>query len=460
MLPLLLLAAALPAAAETVEIFRDAYGTPHIFAQTAAGAAFGAGFVQAEDRPDALLANLTGAADDAAPLPAALEAIVHAFVAGVNRQLGAERVQPRQVAAFARRAYATIQGSHDLMLAPSRTRSRAVIAVLNPIANWNLPGRPYEMSLYARAGDLSIAGVAPVGLPFPIVGHSQHIAIGWSGSPDPAGPRALEQAWELITARSVTELRRALDLGQIPGRATCADRAALCESAPRGYLGGEHPVIAEELRLQRTWSFGRVEILAFSTEVRAAQSWQRLLARLAPEDRFARLLTGWDRRADADSRAALAFYLFKRELDHDAPLLEPPGSLSPARLRSALARAMDRLETGFEYNATWGTVFRLTRQGSRASFPAAGGVLPDAGIDTPRAFQFQDGRAYAGPAATRIVELGPASSAVSLLLPGVSDDPASPYFADQFRLTRAKQTYFRDRRGLERLRGPRKRLIF
>lgn len=457
---LLLLAAACPGAAETVEILRDAYGTPHIFAQTAAGAAFGAGVAQAEDRPAALLANLAGADQDAAPLPPQLEAIATAFARGVNHQLGADRVTSAQVAAFARRAFATIQGSGDLILAPSRTSSRAVIAVLDPIAEWNAPGRPYEMSLYARADGLAIAGVAPVGVPFPIVGHNQYVAIGWSGSPVLAGPRAFEQAWALISARSVADLRQALELGQIPGQAICADRSQLCGPAPLGYLGGAHPVTAEELRVQGTWSRGRVENLAFSTEVRSAASWQRLLARVAPDDRFARMLSGWNRRADASSRAALGFYLFKQALDRDAARLEPPDSLTPNRLRAALTRAFDRLETAFAFNATWGDVFRLTREGSRVSFPVSGGLLPEAGIDTPRAFRFREGRAYAGPAATRIVELSAAPQAVSLLLPGVSDDPASPYFDDQARLARPKPAFFEDRRGLERLRGSRKRLIF
>lgn len=453
--------AVLPACAETVEILRDAHGTPHIFAQTAAGAAFGAGYAQAEDRPAALLQNLTeSAAEAAAPLPPALQGLVAAYVAGVHRQLGPDRITAEQVAAFARRAYASIRGSNDLFLAPSRTSSRAVIAVLDPIASWNAPDRPYEMSLYAREGDFSVAGVAPVGLPFPIVGHSQHVAIGWSGSPEPAGPRALEQAWALITARGLEGLRRGLSMQQIPGRALCAASAGLCESAPQGYLGGQHPVVAEELRVQGTWSLGRVENLAFSTEVHQAETWQRLLSRMLPQDPFARMLTGWDRRTGAESRAALAFYFFKLALDRDAAALEPPESLSAARVRAALTRARDRLETENEFNATWGTVFRLMREGSRVSFAASGGVLPEAGIDTPRTLLFQDNRAWAGQAATRIVELSRTPSAVSVLLPGISDDPASPYFEDQAGQTRAKRTFFRQRRELERLRGPRKELIF
>jgi acyl-homoserine-lactone acylase len=44
-------------AAEKVEILRDEYGVPHIFAATAAGAAFGSGYAQAEDRLEELLRN-------------------------------------------------------------------------------------------------------------------------------------------------------------------------------------------------------------------------------------------------------------------------------------------------------------------------------------------------------------------------------------------------------------------
>jgi acyl-homoserine lactone acylase PvdQ len=42
---------------DRVEILRDEYGVPHIFATTAAGAAFGSGFAQAEDRLEEMLRN-------------------------------------------------------------------------------------------------------------------------------------------------------------------------------------------------------------------------------------------------------------------------------------------------------------------------------------------------------------------------------------------------------------------
>jgi acyl-homoserine lactone acylase PvdQ len=160
-LPLLLLLA-LTASAETIDLIRDSSGVPHIFAKTAAGAAFGAGYAQAEDRPDALLKNLSASAD-AGELPEALRPMVEGFVAGVNQSLKAqgrtEVIRSEPVAAFARRAYTWIHGSNDLLLGPSRTLSRSVIAVLDPLADWNASDRPYEMSLYTS--DLALAGVAP-----------------------------------------------------------------------------------------------------------------------------------------------------------------------------------------------------------------------------------------------------------------------------------------------------------
>jgi acyl-homoserine lactone acylase PvdQ len=451
----LLLLLAIPAAAETVEIVRDAYGTPHIFATTAAGAAFGAGYAQAEDRPDALLANLSSAEPSVALSPA-LQAVVDGYVAGINRALGRPRVSAAQVMAFSRRAYTWIHGSHDFFLPAARTTGKSVIAVLDPIADWNAVDRPYEMSLYASEGDLSIAGVAPVGMPFPVVGHSQYIAIAWSGNAALAGPGALQEAWDLITSRGVADLRRALAMNQIPGYAECGSaRDGLCREDV-----ATNPVVRESLRVQNTWSFAGIESLAFSTDVYKAETWQRLLTNTEPQSRFVRIISSWNRRAEVDSRGALAFYLFKMELARDATALEPPDSLSRARVLAAITRAFDRLETKFEYNANWGTVFRITREGSQASYPAAGGVLPEAGIETPRTLFFRDQRAGGGQAATRVVELSRVPTAVSVLLAGISDDPASPHYLDQGGLQKPKDTYFRNRKALERVASSSKQLTF
>ena len=451
----LLLLFALPAAAETVEIIRDAYGTPHVFASTPAGAAFGAGYAQAEDRRDALLKNLSFPAEDVS-LSSEVQAIVDAYVAGVNRGLGSARVTAGQVVAFSRNAYKWINGSQHFFLPPTRTTAKAAIAVLDPIADWNTPDRPYEMSLYASSGDLSIAGVAPVGMPFPVVGHSQFVAIGWGSDHATAGPRTMEEAWALITARDMDEIRMALAMGQIPGSLACGTaRGETCPSTVE-----MNPVTKERLRVQNTWSLSGAELLAFSTEVSGADAWQRLVSRYDPNSRLVKILTAWDRRADAESRGALAFYLFKKELGRDAVSVAPPDSLSRDRVLAAITRALDRLELNYDFNANWGSVFRISRDGARNSFPAAGGVLPEAGIETPRTLFYRDNRATGGQAATRIVEFSQTPNATSVLLPGVSDDPASAHFNDQGGMKRAKPTFFRNRRELERAAASRKQLTF
>ncbi len=448
---LLLLLLAIPAAAESVEILRDRYGTPHIYAETPAGAAFGAGYAQAEDRPEALLKNLS-LPEESIALNPEVRALVDAYAAGANRVFGEARVTAAQVAAFSRRAYTWIHGSNDLFLPPSRTASKSVLAILDPIADWDAPDRPYEMSLYA--GGLALAGVAPVGMPFPVVGHSRHVAIAWSGDAELAGPRALEETWALLTARSMEDIQSAVAMAQIPGRLACGTSAGeLCAQ-------GARTMVQEKLRVQQTWSFANVEALAFNTEVDKADVWQRLLSRVAPTDRFARVITNWNRRAEASSRGALAFYLFKMELGRDASQPEPSDSLSPARILSALTRAQDRLETQLDFNATWGSEFRITRDGSRTSYAASGGNLPEAGIATPRALNFTGSRAHAGQAAPRIVELSATPNATSLLLPGLTDDPGSQHFEDQAGLVKPKPTYFGNRRELERAASSRKLLTF
>src|ERR1017187_9408288 len=50
-----------------VTILRDEYGVPHIFAQDAAGAAFGSGYAQAEDRLEEMLKNYRRAEGTLAP---------------------------------------------------------------------------------------------------------------------------------------------------------------------------------------------------------------------------------------------------------------------------------------------------------------------------------------------------------------------------------------------------------
>jgi acyl-homoserine lactone acylase PvdQ len=476
----LLFLAALAVHAETVQIIRDEFGVPHIFAATREGAAYAAGYAQAEDRLDALLRNLANLPDGRA----AVTPLAEAYSGGINRfiqehpETKSAAVSAPQVAAFAKQAFAVIRGSHDFMLGPSRTGNDGVIAVLDPLADWNADARPYEMRMYVSEGDIAISGFVPLGVPFPLVGHSAFVAVGWSGSTEPAGSDALTQAWRMITARNLGEVRSALEMRQIPGTALVGTAAGeIFDSGgslpAQGYLmrprvSAQADAMTRKLiASQTTWSAGRVAEIAFSTDVYKAETWQARLARVAPQLPFVRLLTGWNRRAEVSSVAALAFYLFKTELGREAALAEPPDSLSDGRIRAALDRAKDRLELDMAYGATFGSLFRVARDGGRESYPVGGGTVTDAAMETPRAITFaRRGSVFVGTGgqtATQIVHLSAKTASVSVLMPGESDRPDSKHFDDQarelFSKGVTKPAYFADRRELERHASSRKELV-
>lgn len=478
-------------AAETVEILRDNFGTPHIFARTSAGAAYAAGYAQAEDRKDALLRNLRSAiaADQPALSPAlspVLQGIVEAFAAGINRFLSehpdaaSAPVTPAMAAAYSRQALGKMYSSNDVLIGPSRSTSGNVIAILDPLSGWNDDGRPYEMRWYASDEKIALSGVAPPGVPFPVIGHNGSVAIGWSGSAELAGARALEQAWAMITARNLASVQEALRMGQIPGVAMAGtSRGEIFDSSgrtpndgtlvrPRNAQSSEEAV-RKLLATQNTWPFGRIVDVAFSAIVYKAEAWQARLVKFAPELRFVQALTGWNRRADAASVEALAFYLFKMALGQpESAALEPPGSLSDNRIRAALRKAQDQVETQLAYRADYGTMFRVTREGSLQSTPVGGGIVSEAGMITPRAITFQRAGQVmlgtGGQSATQIVELSNPIRSMSVLVPGESDRQESGHFDDQarelFSKGTAKPTYFGDRKALEKHLSSKKELIF
>ena len=99
--------------------------------------------------------------------------------------------------------------------------------------------------------------------------------------------------------------------------------------------------------------------IAFSPQVWHAELWQERIRKAAPDNGLGKILAAWDRRSDADSRAALAFYLFKISLDGVAKrAVEPPADLTDDQIRAALAKAEERLKSDFPPDAVFGTLFR------------------------------------------------------------------------------------------------------
>jgi acyl-homoserine lactone acylase PvdQ len=199
--------------------------------------------------------------------------------------------------------------------------------------------------------------------------------------------------------------------------------------------------------------------IAFSPAVYGAEAWQQRLRKIAPnEPGFPALLENWNGRADAGSRGALGFYLFKMALGADARAIEPPDSLSDGRIEDALRQAGKQLASEFAPDATYGTLFRVGRDGGQRTFPVSGGTLANAGMATPRAITFERrGREMVGrggQTTTQIVILTRPPRSFMVLPLGESDTPSSPHFDDQaeklFSRSRMKSTYFLDSRELKK----------
>jgi acyl-homoserine lactone acylase PvdQ len=171
------------------------------------------------------------------------------------------------------------------------------------------------------------------------------------------------------------------------------------------------------------------------------------------------MLVSWNRRSDADSRPALAFYLFKMALEGGARrAADPPGSVTDDQIRAALTGAEAKLKADFPPDAVFGTLFRVGRQGAARTYPVSGGSLNEAGMATPRAVGFtkvgKEMVGHSGQTSTQIVILTNPPQSYMVIPLGESDHPDSPHFDDQaeklFSLSRAKSTYFLNRKELEK----------
>jgi len=198
--------------------------------------------------------------------------------------------------------------------------------------------------------------------------------------------------------------------------------------------------------------------IAFSTQVYKAELWQERVRRAGAGGEFARVILEWNRRSDADSQGALAYYLFKMALGERSKLVEPPDDLTDDDVRAAVGKAEQQLKSEFPPGAVYGTLFRVGRQGATRNWPVRGGTVTAAGMATPRAIGFDDqggillGRS--GQTSTQVVVLTKPPQSWMVIPLGESDHPDSPHFDDQaeklFSHARAKPTYFLRREELEK----------
>lgn len=209
--------------------------------------------------------------------------------------------------------------------------------------------------------------------------------------------------------------------------------------------------------------------LAFASDVHGAAEWQNRVRKSgAPDSELVRMILDWDRRTDAASRGALAFYLFKMALGADGKAEVPAASLTNAQIADALRAAASELASKYPAPAVFGTLFRVGREGAGRTFPAGGGSLPKAGMNTPRAINFDPQGSemvgHGGQTATQIVILSNPPRSFMVIPLGESDHKDSPHFDDQaallFSQSRMKDTYFLDRKTLEQHVERRERLQY
>lgn len=207
--------------------------------------------------------------------------------------------------------------------------------------------------------------------------------------------------------------------------------------------------------------------IAFDTHVFHAELWQSKL-----KDAWVRIGEGktdsdaaavyneiqmWNRRSDANSTGALAFYAFKKSLGSNASAVDPPANLSFEILTTALSDAASWLKTRFgNTHMAYGTYFRVGREGSDKTWPVGGGSLHDVGMATPRAISFSEkgdimvGRG--GQTSTQIVVMSDPPKSYAIIPLGESDHKASGHWEDQaeklFSKSIAAPTYFLDKAEL------------
>lgn len=233
------------ALAEEVTVYRDEFGVPHIYAETLSGAAYGAGYSQAEDRLEQLLQNYRLAAGTMSELagPSLLERdyrarmwqhdkicrekftqmnpklqdACKAYIQGVEKFMAdhpeqtpkwAQKLEPHFPVMLGRfiiwgwpegeaeedlenvglKAYSTeYHGSNEWLISAKRSANGSVIALIDPHLSWYGPFRFYEQRMYAAKENFNVSGACILGVPFPGLGHSQYASVAMTtGGPDTA----------------------------------------------------------------------------------------------------------------------------------------------------------------------------------------------------------------------------------------------------------------------------------
>jgi acyl-homoserine lactone acylase PvdQ len=229
-------------------------------------------------------------------------------------------------------------------------------------------------------------------------------------------------------------------------------------NAPSGPPHQRAAMVLELLDAAKNITDEKAIDIAFSPAVYGAGTWQDRVRGLPGPSDFTKLILNWDGRAGADSRAALAFYLFKMALGRPGGEVAPPSSLTDTQIVEALRKAEARLKSEFPADAVYGSLFRVGRDGGERTYPVGGGNPRGVGMATPRAITFvQRGKqlvGVAGQTATQVVVLTNPPRSYMVIPLGQSDRKDSPHWDDQarnlFSRSLVKPTYFLNPKELQK----------
>ncbi|APW60677.1 Glutaryl-7-aminocephalosporanic-acid acylase [Paludisphaera borealis] len=237
------------AAEDSTTIYRDEFGIPHVFASTLEDATFAVGYAQAEDRLEELLKNYRRANGTMAEVfgPSFLQddvmqrlmrhteisrdrydqvtpkvrGLIESYQRGIKQFMRehpeqvpswAQEIHPWDAIAFGRHIiwnwpigesagdleHAGIKfrpgpylGSNQMLIAPSRSASKAAVAIIDPHVSWYDAIRFYQVRVYTP--EYNVAGVCLLGMPLPTLGHSQFCSVAMTtGGPDTSDSFELE----------------------------------------------------------------------------------------------------------------------------------------------------------------------------------------------------------------------------------------------------------------------------
>jgi acyl-homoserine lactone acylase PvdQ len=210
--------------------------------------------------------------------------------------------------------------------------------------------------------------------------------------------------------------------------------------------------------------------IAFNPQVYRAERWQERVKAAWSNTASAvqtngaaevfRQIEDWNRRCDADSTGALAYYAFKQALGKElGSQVEPPAELKDDRIIAALHQGAQWLRSSFgSVEVPYGRYFRVGRQGSDRSWPVGGGTLRDQGMATPRAISFAPSAGgksmigHSGQTSTQVIVMTDPPQSYAVIPLGESDDQNNGHWDDQaaklFSKSQAAPTYFMNRAEL------------